>query len=186
MVPLARYGKEKSLTMSPYKGITLAMPGRHAEDTTPKGGDFVVMVTDKTLGWKNHQFKHEDIFNDIQIKYDASPVSTALLMENYFYVIATDATPVGITAIPMVGMNTNIFLQATQCLAVAEHRRYHMHEKKYGGRFLPFRFCAGIAEGLWTAAEGGKVQKYGRPAVERLEKSNGTPVLTQKLMGTTP
>jgi hypothetical protein len=190
MIPLARYGKEKSLTMSPYKGITLAMPGRHAEDTTPKGGDFVVMVTDAGMKWKNHQFKHSDIFDDIQVKYDHDPTLPTeldLLMRNYMSVLADDeAIENLVIPVTLPGISTKTFLYAVQCLAVAEHRRYYMHENKYGGRFLPFRFVAGIAEGLWTAAEGGTVQKYGRPAVERLEKDNGVPVLTQKLLANTP
>jgi hypothetical protein len=74
------------------------------------------------------------------------------------------------------------FLYAIQCLAVAEHRRYAQHEAKFGGRFLPFRFAAGINEGLWTATEAAEKQKRGRPGVEWLEKDHGTPVLTQKLM----
>lgn len=182
-IPLARYGKEKSLTMEPYKGIILAMPGRHAEDTSPKGGDFVVMVTDPGIKWKNHQFKHDDIFNDIELKYKFSPPNVGLLMDMYLKVIATGTDPdkVGSPGI-MPGIDSVIFFRAVQCLAVAEHRRYNMHEAKYGGRFLPFRFAAGIAEGLWTADDAIKVQKYGRPAVERLEKNNGVPTLTQRLM----
>src|SRR5690242_5727952 len=91
-IPLARYGKEKSLTMEPYKGITLAMPGRHAEDTAPKGGDFVVMVTDPSVKWRKHQFKHDDIFADIELKYNHDPkvpTELDLLMRNYLDVIAT-------------------------------------------------------------------------------------------------
>lgn len=181
-IPLARYGKEKSLTMEPYKGITLAMPGRHAEDTTPKGGDFVVMVTDPNIKWRRHQFKHDDIFFDVELKAADQPVTTNVFMENYLEVIATGSDPIGILALPLPGLNTNLFLQAVQCLAVAEHRRYAQHENKFGGRFLPFRFAAGIAEGLWTAEECVKVQRYGRPAVERLEKNTGVPLLTQRLM----
>jgi hypothetical protein len=184
-IPLARYGKEKSLTMTPYKGITLAMPGRHAEDTSPKGGDFVVMVTDKGVGWTKHQFKHDDIFNDIELK---SPDSNmGFFMNQYLNVIAAGDDPTKIklgTGFTVPGIDFTTFLCAVQCLAVAEHRRYHMHEDRYGGRFLPFRFAAGIAEGLWTASDAIEKQRYGRPAVERLEKSKGMPVLTKELMGT--
>lgn len=186
-IPLARYGKPKSLTMEPYKGITLAMPGRHAEDTTPKGGDFVVMVTDKEVGWKRHQFKHDDIFNDIEVKHEADlPTELNLLMENYLEVIAVGKDPGRmICGSGLPGIDPFIFLHAIQCLAVAEHRRYAQHEPKFGGRFLPFRFAAGIAEGLWTAHDAIQKQRFGRPAVERLEKQNGMPALTQKLFDTT-
>lgn len=186
-IPLARYGKPKSLTMEPYKGITLAMPGRHAEDTTPKGGDFVVMVTDSSIGWKKHQFKHDDIFNDVEVKYEADlPTELDLFMRNYLEVIAVGTDPAKLVhPVSLPGMNVKTFMDAIQCLAVAEHRRYAQHEPKFGGRFLPFRFAAGIAEGLWTAHDAIQKQRFGRPAVERLEKQKGMPVLTQKLFDTT-
>lgn len=187
MIPLARYGKEKSLTMSPYKGITLAMPGRHAEDTSPKGGDFVVMVTDKGFGWNKHQFTHTDIFVDIETKYNydpASPTEIDLLMRNYLEVIASGVDPnTLVIPVSLPGLASGLFIQAVQCLAVAEHRRYHMYENRYGGRFLPFRFAAGIAEGLWTATDAVDKQKRGRPGVEWLEKDHGVPILTKQLMG---
>lgn len=179
-IPYAKYGKEKSLEMKPYPNITLAMPGRHAEESA--GGDFVVMVDSLTMKWKRHQFKHSDLFHDVQKKYDADKTNTGALMGQYYQVIC-GADPDSLPAtLKLHGLSSDIFLRAIQCLAVAEHRRYHMHEAKFGGRYLPFRFVAGIAEGLWTAAAGTDVQKYGRPAVERLEKDNGVPVLTQKLM----
>lgn len=186
LVPYARFGKVKSLTMTPYKSITLAMPGRHAEDCTPKGGDFVVMVTDAGMKWKRHQFTHDDIFNDIEAKSAADKVEADVLMDAYFAVIIGEDPDHLAHGAGKSGINPLIFLHAVQCLAVAEHRRYAHYEDKFGGRFLPFRFATGIAEGLWTAADAIKVQKYGRPAVERLEKSNGTPVLTQNLFTHTP
>lgn len=185
-IPLARYGKEKSLTMEPYKGIVLAMPGRHAEQTSPKGGDFVVMVTDDRVGWKQHQFKHDDIFNDVENRRKQVHLSDMHnFMEYYLQVVAAGIDPKypPFTAVTG-GITPEIFFHAIQCLAVAEHRRYHHHEEKFGGRFLPFRFAAGIAEGLWSPADAIKVQKYGRPAVERLEKNNGRPTLTESLMNT--
>jgi hypothetical protein len=185
-IPLARYGKPKSLTMEPYKGITLAMPGRHAEDTTPKGGDFVVMVTDAGIEWRKHQFKHDDIFFDVERRAAVNAVEG--IMNDYLKVIALGEDPNKSVGWPTPDgcINSTLFLQAIQCLAVAEHRRYSQHEEKFGGRFLPFRFAAGIAQGLWTAEECVKVQRYGRPAVERLEKNKGRPSLTQKLFDTKP
>lgn len=185
-IPYARYGKEKSLIMEPYDNITLAMPGRHAEDTTPKGGDFVVMVTDASIEWRSHQFTHTDIFNDIQVKFEYVPAGTRGLMQNYLDVVHgfdPDKLTYEFTDdLIVTGMNPYIFLRAVQCLAVAEHRRYAQYEAKFGGRYLPFRFAAGIADGLWTADMGSEVQKYGRPAVERLEKTHGVPSLTEELM----
>jgi hypothetical protein len=180
-IPYAKGGKEKVLRYSPYPNIMLAMPGRHALDTVPIGGDFVVMVSDPIYPIADHQFTHTDIFKDIELK--SKDHSTEQLMRDYLSVVHlnTDAdNHQGWEHMP--GMVNITFLYATQCLAVAEHRRYAKYEAKFGGRYLPFRFAAGIAEGLWTAADAANLQRKGRPGVEMLEKLNGVPVLTKELM----
>lgn len=189
IVPYARFGKQKSLSMSPYNGVYLAMPGRHAEDTTPKGGDFCVIVDDDNIGWVRHQFTHSDMFKDLELKYSTEPSSTNFFMKDYLSVIQGGNPELGswyenLVPIPLknVGVHPQTLLYALQCLAVAEHRRYAKHEERFGGRFLPFRFSAGIAQGLWTAEEASKNQRYGRSAVERLEKERGLPILTTELM----
>jgi hypothetical protein len=178
-IPYAKDGKEKVLRYSPYPNITLAMPGRHAKDTTPPGGDFVVMVNDPVYPVTDHQFTHTDIFKDVELRGE-----TASLISPYFEIIqGADPGRISISNIGVVGaMDAYTFLYAAQCLAVAEHRRYAQYENKFGGRFLPFRFSAGIAEGLWTAADAANLQRRGRPGVEMLEKLHGTPVLTKELM----
>lgn len=182
-VPFARFGKAKSLTTNPYNAITLALPGRHSEDTTPKGGDFVVMVDDDKMNWTKHQFTHTDIFRDVQKKFDAEPDNTNNLMKDYLDVIHGDAYPkIWDQRYDLPGIHPQTFLYAVQCLAVAEHRRYAQHEDKFGGRYLPFRFAAGIAEGLWTATDAADKQKRGRPGVEWLEKDHGLSELTKILM----
>ena len=181
-IPLARGGKAKVLRYSPYPNITLAMPGRHAEQTVPKGGDFVVMVNDPLFGYDEHQFKHSDIFQDVAAKREHDDID--FFMKAYLAVVTED-DPLGFSpgdGVLMPGLHTTTFLCAAQCLAVAEHRRYAVHEAKYGGRYLPFRFAAGIAQGLWTAADAADLQKKGRPGVEMLENKNGLPLLTKELM----
>jgi hypothetical protein len=183
IVPFARFGKPKSLTMNPYNGITLAMPGRHSEDTEPRGGDFVVMVDDEKMNWTRHQFTHTDIFKDIQKKYNHDAASCQEFIQSYYrIVVGDDPSKYYYKREDVPGLHRQTFLYAIQCLAVAEHRRYAQHEAKFGGRFLPLRFVLGISEGLWTATEAAEKQKRGRPGVEWLEKDHGTPVLTQKLM----
>lgn len=183
-VPYAKGGKEKVLKFSPYPNITLAMPGRHALDTVPVGGDFVVMVNDDKLSPNpEHQFTHTDIFKDVESRQLSSSIKLDDVMSAYFQILTLNADipdwmgDHGITA-----MSPTTFLQAVQCLAVAEHRRYAKFESRFGGRYLPFRFAAGIAEGLWSAADAANLQRKGRPGVEMLEKKNGTPVLTKELM----
>jgi len=187
MIPYAKGGKEKILMMHPYNAITLAMPGRHAKDTTPVGGDFVVMVDDDDKDWTRHQFTHTDLFQDLQAKRDAGVLGEKNahdLMRVYLDVIRGLSPPDDLATIGNWAgtLHPQTFVYAVQCLAVAEHRRYAQYESKFGGRYLPFRFGAGIVEGLWTATDAADKQKRGRPGVEWLEKDFGVPILTKELM----
>jgi hypothetical protein len=185
MIPYVQGGKQKILRMSPYNAITLRMPGRHAGDTEKPGGDFVVCVDDEDMGWVEHQFTHTDIFLDLEAKAKVLPGITTQLMEHYLEVVLNGYDPEkvdteGLESLP--GIHPQTFLYAVQCLAVAEHRRYARYEAKFGGRYLPFRFGAGIVEGLWSAGQAIEKQKRGRPGVEWLEKDYGVPILTKELM----
>lgn len=188
MIPYCKGGKKHILTMQPYNGITLALPGRHAEDTTPKGGDFVVMVDDENMDWTRHQFTHIDLFQDLERKVAGSNkfINTVGDLAKEYLVVIKGAAPTTNVWTDTAAWNDSLhpqtFLYAVQCLAVAEHRRYHQHEAKFGGRFLPFRFAAGIVEGKWTAMDAAQVQRRGRPGVEQLERLNGMPEITKELM----
>lgn len=182
LIPYAKGGKLKSLTMSPYDGVTLAMPGRHWKDTNPVGGDFVVMIDDGKI--KDHQFKHDDIFLDVEKKAWKDSNAAAELMNSYLKII-TGTDPLEFDghheAVMGTGINPYTFLRAVQCLAVAEHRRYAQFEHRVGGRYLPFRFAAGIVDGEWGANDCINMQKLGRPGVESLESTLGKPNLTKEL-----
>lgn len=183
MVPAARGPKKHVLSMTPYPKITLKMPGRHQDDTVPVGLDFVVCVDDETMDWTEHQFTHADLFADVAARKDSGKELMALYLN---VVQGYDPGKLSLSGTPEMEdcLHPQTFLYAVQCLAVAEHRRYPQHEAKFGGRFLPFRAAAGIAEGLWSAVEAQeKTRKMGRPGVEWLEKDYGTPVLTGQLMG---
>lgn len=187
IIPYVVGGKSKVLTMHPYNAITLAMPGRHAKDTVPVGGDFVVMVDDENMDWARHQFTHADLFGDLERKSVEDPDSTAFLIRQYANVVANGDDPekisVGDDFNYPASIHPQTFLYAVQCLAVAEHRRYSQHEAKFGGRYLPFRAAAGIVEGLWSATEASdRTRQRGRIGVEWLEKDYGVPTLTKELM----
>lgn len=172
------------LSMHPYNAITLRMPGRHALDTTPVGGDFVVCVDDAKMGWVSHQFTHTDIFNDLELKTGNEELAKAVA-QKYLEVLTKGLDPDQYTVpddFEYVGIHPKTFLYAVQCLAVAEHRRYSKYEAQYGGRYLPFRFGAGIVEGRWTAGQASERQRRGRPGVEWLERDHGVPTLTKELM----
>ncbi len=181
-IPYAKGGKEKVLRYSPYPNITLAMPGRHALDTVPVGGDFVVMVTDPIYKTVDHQFTHTDIFKDVEARRLSSAIKLDDVMISYLDIIRGEEVPDWMGDHGSPTMSPTTFLHAVQCLAVAEHRRYAKYEPKFGGRYLPFRFAMGIAEGLWTAADAANLQRRGRPGVEMLEKLHGMPILTKGLM----
>ncbi len=187
-IPYLTDGKLKSVQIEPYPGITLALPGRHSDQTKPPGDDFVVMVIDSATGWNKHQFTHGDIFMDLEHRPLSSSLRSTDLMWAYLRIVKWGADPSVALMAPDIssGLGNVIkpitFLRAVQCLAVAEHRRYARFENQYGGRFLPFRFGAGIEEGLWTASQAIEKQKKGRPGVEHLERLHGVPFLTQELM----
>jgi hypothetical protein len=183
MIPYAMGGKIKILSMQPYPNITIKMPGRHAKQTTPKGGDYVVCVNDKIFR-EDHQFAHTDIFEDIYTRRASSDAYDRDITKYYLRVV-TGEDPDKLDVRPGTGVGTCMdrmtFLYAIQCLSIAEHRRYAQHEEKFGGRYLPFRFSAGIDEGLWTPEEASWLEKKGRPGVEQLERERGVPQLTQEL-----
>lgn len=175
-LPYVVGGTKHILEYSPYNAVTLYFPGRHAKDTDPVGGDFVVTVDDKDLGWIKHQFTHNDIFADLELKVKDFPKNTQILMEKYVEVVkGADPNQIPITTLgskDLPGLHPVTFLYAVQCLAVAEHRRYAKFEPKGGGRYLPARFAQGIVYGAWTALDCANMQRRGRPGVEILEKAH--------------
>ena len=183
-IPYVTGGKSKVLEMKPHVNITLALPGRHAGDTVPAGGDYVVMVDDEEMNWTRHQFTNADIFVEIEKRYEANPTETTRFMRQYLKVVKGGYRPDNLPIIedPENVVDARTMLCALQCLAVAEHRRYAKYESRFGGRYLPFRFSAGISEGLWTAADATSRAGRGRPGVEWLEKEFGVPELTKELM----
>lgn len=191
LIPTVTGKKLHVLTMSPYNGVTLAMPGRHQNDTEPHGQDFVVMVSDSNLNWVNHQFTHDDLFKDIEKKCADDQALTAEFLRDYVKVVFGDDPaklewhrpskhPKGLDLFEETHtwdetLHPQTFLYSVQCLAIAEHRRYHQHEAKGGGRFLPVRFVSGIVEGLWTAEDCKKVQRRGRMGLDHLMSVHGNP-----------
>lgn len=183
-VPYVYAGEKHLLSFAPYEGIVLKMPGRHARDTNPIGGDFVVCVTDSHKKWKDHQFTHEDLFSDIERRMEVTtdPLEVEHLICAYAHVASgTDPEVFDFSndAHPGV-LNGQTFLRAVQCLAVAEHRRYYEHEAKGGGRYLPLRFAFGIAEGKWSAAEAAHRAGKGRVGLDILMRDKGRPLTLQE------
>ncbi|QOI67557.1 hypothetical protein SEA_BEUFFERT_189 [Streptomyces phage Beuffert] len=184
-IPYATGDKLHVMEMKPYANITLSMPGRHQNDTDPKGGDFVVMVDSKSLGWVKHQFTHGDLWDDLEKKKVADNARAALLMKEYARVVRGaepnwQPLPSGQSDPWAATLDPTTFLHAVQCLAVAEHRRYWPHECQGGGRYLPARFSMGIIEWYWTAADAKAYQYRGRQGLENLIKEKGRPTPLKK------
>lgn len=173
-IPYVYGGKRHLLEYHPYNGITLRLPGRHQNETDPKGGDFVVCVDDEKINWVAHQFTHRDIFNDLQKKVASDAKRTNELLLAYACVVVEGKDPENFSFERWgTSLHPETFLYAVQALSVAEHRRYVQFESRGGGRYLPLRFAYGIVNGLWTAQEASAVQKQGRQGVEFLEKNAG-------------
>lgn len=180
MIPYVTGGKLKVLSMNPYTGIELRMPGRHGGDSN--GGDYVVLIDDDNVDYTAYAFSHIDLFKDLEGKTKEHFSKACVLLDSYrSVVLGADPNKVEAPSFD-TGINSLTFLYAVQALAVCEHRRYQRFEAQWGGRFLPLRFAAGIVEGLWTAADAAGKQKYGRPGVQQLEREHGTPLLTVELM----
>ena len=185
LIPWVTGNTNHIVTMSPYNAVVLAMPGRHQYDTPERdGGDFVVMVSDRDIGWLHHQFTHDDLFSDIERKARSAKVKAREFMRAYAEVIVRGTAPETYDFKRIKAwegtLHPQTLLYSLQCLAVAEHRRYAQHERRGGGRYLPARFASGIVEGIWTAGDAKAVQRRGRPGLEQLisEKGKPTPLRT--------
>ncbi len=71
MLPYVTEGQKHSNVYDVYENVRCKFPGKHAMDTDPVGGDFVIEVNCSKHGWDWKQFTHADIFNDIETKTDA-------------------------------------------------------------------------------------------------------------------
>jgi hypothetical protein len=186
-IPYVIGGNKHILSMIPYSGVTLRMPGRHENDTEKPGGDFVVEITDDATNWESKQFTHEQIFEDFESKKDLDEPEAKKLMHLYaLTVFGADPDEFYKLGWPDSDswegtIRVATLLCALQCLAVAEHRRYAKYEAKMGGRFLPARFVAGIVYGQWDAVDATMVVRKGRPGVEMLERLKGKPPTLQEL-----
>ena len=164
-------------------GVKLAMPGKHQNDTPIPGGDAVVMASDSEIGWANHPFTHQDIFDDVETKIQADPARAKILMSHYAKILFGEDPDLFLWSRGdwKNSLHPKTFLYSVQALAVIEHRRYAKFEARMGGRFLPARFASGIVEGRWTAADCKAVQRRGRPGVEWLEAQHGKPISLKEL-----
>lgn len=179
MVPYEHEGPVHANSLQVYPDVRVKFPGKHALDTDPVGGDFLVEVNCANAQWVWKQFTHGDIFKDIEDKtmFDPSFMAERGIVEVAHVVKGNKGIGSGIPwhAVKLPGLRYKTLLQASQALAVAEHRRYHRYEKNGGGRFLPLRFAIGIVYGFWTADEAIAVQRRGVHGLRELQKEHGNP-----------
>jgi len=185
VIPYVKTGDIHSQVLEVYDDVRIKQPGRHAFETRPQGGDFVVEVNCDNAGWAWKKFTHEDIFYDLDTKVAAD--------ENYMQTIfapalarvvveGSDPLDALSTGAVLDGLKVYSMLRASQVLAVAEHRRYARFEARGGGRFLPARFALGIIFKHWTGADAAAMQKTGSNGLQILEKRFGTPPLLKDLV----
>jgi hypothetical protein len=177
--------KKHSKVLEVYKrprwSVLVKQPGKYWEKTTPAGGDMVVAVSCEEATWKRKQFKHDDLFQDVQEKLHKH---TTFMQQTFAPALARvvfsggdpgtellgSLSPIGIS-----GLDPRAALHTAQVLALAEHRRYKQFEVQGGGRFLPARFALGIIFGRWTADEASARQWNGLPGLRKLESAHGSP-----------
>lgn len=181
MVPYEHEGELHSNTMQVYNDVRVKYPGKHAMDTDPVGGDMVVEVNCGNAGWAWKQFTHGDIFLDIESKTLSAPEFMKLIgAKQIAEVVSGEEIPrLGFkemaVSLGLPGVRYQTLLEASQTLAVAEHRRYARYEANGGGRFLPLRFALGIIYGHWSASEAIRVQRTGVHGLRSLTKEYGNP-----------
>src|ERR1039458_3146304 len=59
---------EQSIAAGNGWGVSIAQPGKHWDKTEPYGGDFVVKITSRAMGWSEKKFTHDDLFQDLELK----------------------------------------------------------------------------------------------------------------------
>lgn len=138
--------------------------------------DFLVRVTSQQVHWHRRPFRHTELFEDVQRRYDHDPAAAQALVQAYFQVVqGQDPDHFSPLASAPDCLPPTVFLQAVQCLALAEERRYSDFSRRGGGRWLPWRFGHGIAHGHFTAAQAEAVEKSGLQGIGKLEGERGMP-----------
>jgi hypothetical protein len=147
-------------------GVEIGQPGHHWNQTYKPGGDFVIRVTSMAANWPRHPFTHVDLIEDL----DAKTRRDGAYMKDVFLpaliqTVANGEDPVAlfpsihsVTVLP--GLEPEVLLLASQCLAICEFRRFWWKEPT-GGRCLPARFAVGIVSGCWSATRVVAVHRSG-------------------------
>lgn len=148
--------------------ITALSPGKYQDVTN--GGDFVVVVTDGKAGWDKHKFRHVDLFEDFERKAQKNLEDTQRLLTETSWCCTNNGDPDELKdRASLPGLYEGTIHRTAQALALAEWRRYAVHEANGGGRWLFLKFLAGIVNGKWTAADAAQHEKSGMPGLRKLE-----------------
>lgn len=184
LIPYETEGEKHSKTMLVYPDVRVKYPGKHALETAPVGGDFLVEVNCADAQWDWKRFTHSDIFEDVQKKCDSNAhIMQTRVATEIANVVLGESIPdtLNFNTLRLPGLKYRTLLQANQALAVAEHRRYHKYEQGGGGRFLPLRFSVGIIFGHWNASDASRVQRRGIHGYRELTKEFGSPPTVRAL-----
>jgi hypothetical protein len=153
--------------------IQALQPGLYWNETSPRGGDFLITLTDAAADWNAKAFTHRDVFADVEAKTATAPEWMRMKFAPAMVLVVAgeqdpDSVQIG-NAPPLPGASPRGLLRGAQCLALCEHRRFKQHEP-FGGRCLPMRFALGIIYGVWTARMAGDVEKLGKPGLLKLRR----------------
>ena len=148
--------------------VRVKWPGKHPDSH----GDFVVEVLSEGVWNKHTQFKHSDLFEDIQSKAaDDDAVINDAWITNLLGVVQGTATPARFYPLEsdMPGIHLDALTNAMQALTVCEYRRYPQGDRRGGGRYLPVNYMLAMLQGYWTPDEAAKLMRVGFPALRKLD-----------------
>jgi hypothetical protein len=163
---------ETIIASGPDWNVSVGQPGKYWDKTDIPGGDGVVMVTDSNIDWKGRKFRHDHLFDDVEVKTQAD---AHYMRQRFSWALAkilldnADAETILQTVLPLPGLNMTCLLVAGQTLALMEHRRYADFEKSGGGRYLPARFALGVIYESWSSKQAAQQMYRGSTGLKILE-----------------
>jgi len=147
--------------------VRVKWPGKHRDSD----GDFVVELLSEGVWDDYYQFKHADVFRDVQAKAAADPTINSVWVEHLLGVAQGTQRPRRFYTLEceLPGVHLDALTNAFQALTVCEYRRYPQGDKRGGGRYLPVNYCLAMLQGYWSPDEATKMMRVGFPALRRLD-----------------
>lgn len=148
--------------------VRVKWPGKHKDSH----GDFVVEVLSESVWDDYHQFKHADLFADVQAKAAADgELINGWWIENLLGTAQGTERPSRFYPLEcdLPGVHLDALTNAMQALTVCEYRRYPQGDVRGGGRYLPVNYMLAMLQGYWGPDDAAKQMRVGFPALRKLD-----------------